>query len=123
MTDLLQGVMAWLEAQRRKHFSLPIIYRRGDASAAITATVGKTVFKVSDDYGRFQYIESRDYLINVSDLVLDGNTVLPKAGDEIEESGFVYEVMAPNHEPEWRYSDSYRQCLRIHTKFTGEINA
>ena len=120
MADLLQGAMAWLETQRREHASIPIIYRRGDASAEISATIGKTVFKVSDDYGRFQYIESRDYLIHAPDLVLDGQTILPEAGDEIEENGFIYEVMAPNHEPEWRYSDSYRQCLRIHTKLTGE---
>lgn len=120
MADRLQGAMAWLEAQRREHLSIPVIYRRGESAVTLSATVCKTVFKVVDDYGRFQYIESRDYLVSAADLVLSGKTVLPEAGDEIEESGYVYEIMAPNHEPEWRYSDSYRQCLRIHTKFIGE---
>jgi len=120
MADIIKNAMAWLEAQRREHLTIPIIYRRGENAVELPATVGKTVFKVSDDYGRFQYIESRDYLIHAANLVLDGQTVLPEAGDEIEENGFVYEVMAPNGEPEWRYSDSYRQCYRIHTKLTGK---
>jgi len=119
MTDLIKNAMAWLEAQRREHLAISVIYRRGEGAVELPATVGKTVFKVSDDYGRFQYIESRDYLIHAADLVLNGQTVLPQSGDEITENGFVYEVMAPNGEPEWRYSDSYRQCLRIHTKLTG----
>jgi len=121
MPDLLGNAMRWLEVQRRKYLTVPVIYRRGDLSAELPATIGKTVFKVSDDYGRFQYIESRDYLISAAELVLDGITVLPEKGDEIVENGQIYEVMAPNSEPEWRYSDSSRQCLRIHTKLTGEI--
>jgi len=120
MPDLLGNAMRWLEAQRRKYLTVPAIYRRGDLSVELPATIGRTVFKVSDDYGRFQYIESRDYLVNSADLVLSGITVLPKKGDEIIESGQIYEVLAPNSEPEWRYSDSSRQCLRIHTKHTGE---
>ena len=119
MSDLLGNAMRWLEAQRRKYLTVPVIYRRGEYLEP-PATIGRTVFKVSDDYGRFQYIESRDYLITAADLVLDGVITLPEKGDEIVENGQIYEVLAPNGEPEWRYSDSSRQCLRIHTKHTGE---
>lgn len=119
MGMLKQG-LAWLEAQRKTHLTSPVIYRRGGDSAEVPATVGKTVFKVTDDYGRFQYIESRDYLISAADLMLKGAQILPEPGDEIVEDGFVYEVMAPNNEPEWRYSDSCRNTLRIHTKLTGK---
>jgi len=121
MADLIGNAMRWLEAQRRKHLTVPVIYRRGELSVELPATIGRTVFKVSDDYGRFQYIESRDYLISAVDLVLDGKISLPEKGDEIVENNQIYEVMAPNGEPEWRYSDSSRQSLRIHTKLTGEI--
>ena len=120
MPDLLGNAMRWLEAQRRKHLTVPVIYRLGDQSVELPATIGRTVFKVSDDYGRYQYIESRDYLVTAADLVLNGETTLPESGDEIVENGQIYEVMAPNGEPEWRYSDSSRQCLRIHTKHIGE---
>ena len=121
--DMLKNAIAWLESQRKSHLTVPVIYRRGGDAAEVPATIGRTVFKVTDDYGRFQYIESRDYLISTADLALNGTPVFPRQGDEIIEDGFVYEVMAPNNEPEWRYSDSYRQTLRIHTKFIGETDA
>jgi hypothetical protein len=117
---MLQEGLSWLEAQRKTHLTVPVIYRRGGNSAEVPATVGKTVFKVIDDYGRCQHIESRDYLISAADLVLNDTQVLPGPGDKIVENGFVYEVMAPNNEPEWRYSDSSRNTLRIHTKLTGK---
>lgn len=117
---MLQNGLNWLDSQRKAHLSVPVIYRRGDDSAEVSATVGKTVFKVTDDYGRFQHIESRDYLISATDLVLNDTQILPEPGDEIIENGFIYEVMAPNNEPEWRYSDSCRNTLRIHTKLTGK---
>ena len=121
--SMLQNGMNWLESQRKNHLSVPVIYRRGSDSAEVPATVGKTVFKVTDDYGRYQHIESRDYLIGTGDLVLNETHIFPEPGDEIIENGFIYEVMAPNNEPEWRYSDSSRQTLRIHTKLTGGNDA
>jgi hypothetical protein len=117
---MLQNGMNWLESQRKTHLSVPVIYRRGGDSVEVKATIGKTVFKVTDDYGRYQHIESRDYLISTDELVLNETHILPEPGDEIVESGFIYEVMAPNNEPEWRYSDSCRNTLRIHTKLTGK---
>lgn len=118
--NMLNDGLGWLESQRKTFLTVPVIYRRGGSCAEVPATVGKTVFKVTDDYGRYQHIESRDYLISTADLVLDETLILPEPGDEIIEDGLVYEVMGPNGEPEWRYSDSYRRTLRIHTKFTGK---
>jgi hypothetical protein len=117
---MLQEGLSWLESQRKTHLSVPVIYRRGSNSVEVSATIGKTVFKVADDYGHYQHIESRDYLISTDDLVLNSTRIQPEPGDEIIENGFIYEVMAPNNEPEWSYSDSFRQSLRIHTKLTGE---
>jgi hypothetical protein len=121
MADMLKNAMSWLESQRKKHLSNPVIYRRGKASVEVLATIGKTVFKTQDEYGRIIYTESRDYLISSADLVIKGSLTLPQKGDEIIENGFIYEVMAPANEPEWRYSDTYRNTLRIHTKLTGKI--
>jgi hypothetical protein len=117
---MLQNGLNWLDSQRKTHLSVPVIYRRGSDSTEVQTTIGKTVFKVTDDYGRYQHIESRDYLISAADLVLENTQIQPEPGDEIVEGNFVYEVMAPNNEPEWRYSDSSRQSLRIHTKLIGE---
>ena len=116
---MLKNAMSWLESQRKKYLSNPVIYRRGKQSAEIPATIGKTLFKIQDEYGRTIYYESRDYLISSADLILKGAVTIPMKGDEIIENGFIYEVMAPANEPEWRYSDTYRNTLRIHTKNTG----
>ena len=37
------------------------------------------------------------------------------AGEQV----FVYEVLAPGNEPHYRYSDPFRQVLRIHSKHVG----
>jgi len=103
--------------------SLPsptIQVRRGAASVALAATVGRTPFWVDRGEGLFERIESRDYLVTAADLSLGGMTVLPERGDQIIESAKVYEVMAPADEPPYRYSDRGRSQLRIHTKYMGD---
>jgi hypothetical protein len=119
MVDILKNGMSWLESQREKYLASLITYRRGDYIAKVPATIGKTLFRIEDEYGRVVRYESRDFLITASELILDENVVLPERGDEIIDEGFIYEVMAPANEPEWRYSDSFRNTLRIHSKLTG----
>jgi len=122
VTDLLQKGMAWLEDQRTKFMTQSVVYQRGEDSVEVPATIGTTTFNVDDGGGALLRIESRDYLIRAADLVLGGNAILPKRGDRIRETSgsqvFIYEVMAPGDEPCWRWSDGYRQTLRIHTKQT-----
>jgi hypothetical protein len=118
--DLLEQGSAWLDDQRHAHMTRTVTYQRGAESLELAATVGRTEFEQVDEHGIVHKIESRDYLVRASDLVLAGAPALPKAGDRIRESAgaqaFVYEVMAPGNEPPWRYSDPYRKTLRIHTK-------
>ena len=98
----------------------PVTYQRGQQWVVVAATVGRTVFETADDYGVVQRSESRDFLIAAADLVLGGSQVLPERGDRIRETQgqkvYVYEVMAPGKEPQYRFSDPYRRTLRIHTK-------
>lgn len=121
--DVLEDGARWLEDQRLKFMSRRIVYQRVTASVEVNASVGKTVFEVDNGFGILERIEARDYLIAANELILNGNAALPKRGDHIRETQeatiFVYEVLAPGKEPEWRYSDPYRQTLRIHTKFIG----
>ena len=106
-----------------KHLSRTVTYRRGETSAEVRAAIGRTVFEVIDSVGVAERTESRDFLIPASDLILGGVQVLPTQGDRIEETQdatvYVYEVMAPGHEPCWRWSDAYRRTLRLHTKQVG----
>jgi len=119
-SDLLSSGSSWLAAQRRAHMTRSVVYRRGAASVALAATVGRTPFWVDRGEGLFERIESRDYLVTAADLSLGGMTVLPERGDQIIESAKVYEVMAPADEPPYRYSDRGRSQLRIHTKYMGD---
>ncbi len=120
MADLLCQGAAWLDGQRHTHLTQTVRYQRGADSVELAATIGRTEFEQADEYGVLHRIEARDYIIRAADLVLGGETVLPKAGDRICETEqaavHVYEVMAPGNEPPWRWSDPYRVALRIHTK-------
>ena len=120
MADLLEKSSTWLEDQREKFMSRTVIYQRAADAVEVTATIGQTLFAVDNGEGAALQVESRDYLIRASNLVLGGGPVLPRRGDQIHELQdgviFIYEVMAPGGEPVWRYSDPYRRTLRIHTK-------
>lgn len=120
MTDLLERSSAWLEDQREKFMSRPVIYQRGTDTVEVTATVGQTLFAVDSGEGAALRTESRDYLVRAAHLSFGGVPVEPRRGDQIHEMQdgvmFIYEVMAPGDEPVWRYSDPYRRTLRIHTK-------
>ncbi|MCL2645432.1 MAG: hypothetical protein FWD61_00335 [Phycisphaerales bacterium] len=122
MADLLQKGMAWLEDQRTKFMTQSVVYQRGEDSVEVPATIGTTTFNIDDGGGALLRIESRDYLILAADLVIGETPILPKRGDRIRETSgtqvFVYEVVGPGDEPCWRWSDGYRQTLRIHTKQT-----
>lgn len=121
MADLLTQGSELIDRTRRARLSRTVVYRRGADSVEVAAAVGSTAFERADEYGVVHRIESRDYIVAASDLVLGGETVTPKPGDRITETGSTsvheYEVMAPVGEPAWRYSDPQRVTLRIHTKF------
>ncbi len=120
MVDVLQKALSWLEGKRHKLRTVEVTYCRGLFTVRLAATIGKTVFETQDARGIIEKTEARDFLVRGVDLILDGSRALPKRGDCIRETGedqlYIYEVMAPNREPEWRWSDPYRQTLRIHTK-------
>jgi hypothetical protein len=120
MPDVLEKGLAWLDDQRHTHMTRTVVYQRGADAVEIAATIGRTEFEQVDEHGVVQRLQSRDFLVRTADLALAGAPTLPKAGDRIRETvgaqAFVYEVMAPGNEPPWRYSDSYRKALRIHTK-------
>ncbi len=121
--DLLKVGSDWLQSQRAKFLTRNIVYVRVAESVEIPATVGKTIFRVDTGYGRLERLESRDYLVTASELILGGQVKVPEAGDCIRETDgptvYVYEVMAPGNELVYRYSDPYRKTLRIHTKLVS----
>lgn len=122
-TDRVQAALDRLQARRASHMSRPVVYRRGSASVEVYATIGSTTFQITDAQGVMLESTSRDYLIPAASLIIEGNRVDPRAGDQITESvdgrESVYEVMPFGPEPAWRFSDRYGKMLRIHTKLVS----
>ena len=124
MTDMLKDGAEWLADQRRAFMSRTVTYERGTDLVELPATVGQTDFSLTDDYGAAIRYVSRNFLIAVSDLVINGSMTEPKRGDRIRETvgdvTYVHEVMGPSasggSEQDWRYSDPQRTTFRVYTK-------
>ena len=124
---MIQEGLDWLEEQRKVHLKRTVTYHRGAFSVEIDATVGATRFEVDDGYGTVVEQEIRDYILASSDLVLDGEQVLPQRGDEIREVRggvtYVYEVMDMGPERPYRFCDPAGKTLRIHTKHVDTVES
>jgi hypothetical protein len=97
-----------------------VTYQRGNDTVTVKAVIGITNFRIDTDYGISEHIESRDYLIKASDLIINGESILPKKLDKIKQTianqTITYEPLAPGDEPLFIWHDTARQVLRIHTK-------
>ncbi len=120
MADLIQTACDWLGGMRQRHASQSVTYCRGDASAAVQATLGRTDYEVTDESGLTVQAVATDFLVTAEDLVLDGAVTLPQPGDRIRlavgEQVKVYEVLDLAGSGHYRPSDPYGKTLRIHTK-------
>jgi hypothetical protein len=119
--DLLAQGAAWLESMRSQFASSPVTYRRGAATASVLASRGRSTFQLSDSEGAVFRAISVDWLIGVSDLVLNGKSTTPQRGDRVEDAdGNIFEVLPFGSYPEWEYSDQYRNTFRVHSKDNGQ---
>jgi len=130
--DFLQRGIVWLERQRTKHLSRPVVYQRGGESIAITATLGTTTVEVTDDTGATVQSPQMDFIVSAAALVLDGVVVVPRIGDRIHVASalgdataapvktLVYEVLTLPDGKHYRPCDPDGRMLRIHTKLTDE---
>jgi hypothetical protein len=132
MANLFDSALNFADAALQGNAGVSVVYSRKllgvwtalGTGGVITATVGKTLFELTDDQGFLTKFESRDFLIPVADLLLAAVATLPLAGDRISEvqggTTYTYEVMGPGNEPAFRYSDDFRKLLRIHTKLIAK---
>ena len=117
MDDRLQRGVNRLASRLREHAGRLVVYRRGTQSVVLPATVGRTLLKLTDEYGatRVEWTD-RDYLFRAADLVLGGSLATPQRGDVVEDGAERYEVAAPQGEAPWRYSDPRGLIYRVHVK-------
>jgi hypothetical protein len=112
MSDIFSDGAIWLEAQRTEHLTHSVTYSRGASSLTISATSGKTAFRIVDEYGRSVLVFSKDFLLLVADLTLGE----PAVGDRITDSGRIFEVLSVAGESHFKLSDPNGLTYRIHTK-------
>lgn len=124
MSDILANALETLRALNREHRKTTAIYRRGDDSFEFECTLGRTRFRVDTGTGFFEEIEYRDWIVDPADLLIGSEPILPERGDKIllsqndGESYLVFEVTSPAGESHFRWCDSFRNALRIHTQET-----
>jgi len=120
MTDMLRDGLSWLAGKLTSHAAREVTYQRGESQSSVLAMIGKTVAEQDSGDGLIMRMEIRDYLIDTTSLVLDGQQVLPERGDLIIETedgkGLTYEILPIGSDRAWRYSDPFRLKLRIHTR-------
>lgn len=113
---MLNSAARWLSEQCQEHLSVPVEYLpKSGEPLTVRAVVGRTLFRGENQYGATIRTEARDFLVSVKDLPGE-----PERGDRVRWNGRLFEVLSPNSEPHWRWSDGHMNTRRIHTKEIGE---
>lgn len=123
MADMIGTGMAWLNSTLKASASVAVTYRRDADSVELQATLGSQLLRSTDGRGSSKVERTdRDFLFAAADLVLGGETVLPASGDLVDYDGDRFEVMPYGSDPHWRYCDSSKNRIRVHTKYRGAAN-
>lgn len=80
------------------------------------AVPGTSQHEISQDGMVIEQVRSRDWLVLVSALVLNGSPVLPRKGDKITVDGKELAVLCMGSDAQWKYTDQSEQIIRIHTR-------
>lgn len=124
---MIAGAIEALAASLQSADGRRIVYRRGAESVQIDAVPAQTSFEAlsgSLAESISESAQSRDFLIVADALVLSAAVTLPQRGDEIDEvypdATYTYEVRPPveGMRP-FRFMDTARTLLRVHTKQTA----
>ena len=126
MPNVLAQGAEWLASQLGQHAATPVTFARGAASVPVTATKGRTDVEV-DDGDSVLRSHVVDWIVRPSALVLAGNVVEPRVGDEFRETVganvHTYRVLALGDGEVFRAVDPARTLIRIHTKLSGTAPA
>lgn len=120
--DMLRSASNWFNQRRSKDLSETVMLQHYDGDEkdgepeVFLATRGRSLFRADDRFGVTIRVHSTDFIVKASDIVK-----MPEKGDEIIADGRVFEVLAPNNEPVWRWSGNYQEAIRIHTKDMGVV--
>ena len=111
---MLEQAMKALRLVQNEVLSKEVTYRHGTETVVVRAVPGQTLFRAENEYGQWVRTQRRDFIIRADQL-----DAPPERGDVIVFDGGEFEVLAPNDEPVWRWSDPYHTAYRVHTKHIG----
>lgn len=115
MATVNDAILRAHRAALRVHGVSIVYVRGGAATAAFQALPGSTpTEQVISDEGATVRSRGKDFILQASLLVIDGQAVKPQDGDRITEGDVTWEVRPLGSEPSWRYSDPGRQLVRVH---------
>jgi hypothetical protein len=112
MTNRLATAATWLARKQQAYLATTVTYRRGGSLlSSIAMTRGASGRQVDQLTGILSWFD-QDWLVPATVLTIGP----PKIGDRIEVGDSVYEVLPPDGEDCWRWSDQHETIYRIHTK-------
>lgn len=115
--NMLDDSAAWIVAQLENHAGRTVTYTRGGiASDSFTATLSIRTHHVMDEEGFATAVQSYDWTVRASLLVVSGATITPRPGDRITFGDAVYEAMPLRDGQAWEAVDANGTLLTVHTK-------
>lgn len=120
MADMIADGASWLVSQLQGSLSQTVtLSRGGDDTTGVLATKGQP--RGESDPSVNEDILHCDWIISVSEYVIDGAASEPQKNDTITESdGKVWTVLPLTSEQEARPFDPFGNGWRVHTKQTAE---
>lgn len=117
MPDMIRSGSAWLADRLAQSAGTNVAYKRGDGTAKVLATIGRSTFEATNQSGVVENWESRDFLVKTVELPYGE----PQRGDIIVEESAdgvatLYEVTAPRGVPVFHFADAFELVCRVHTK-------
>lgn len=97
----------------------PAVYARGSSSVSVVAVPARTDAEVVNEQNLATRVTFDDWLIDVADLVLDGQPVEPRARDAVTVDGATYTVLDLGTEGAWRHTNQARATFRVHSRLSS----
>jgi len=112
--NVLKNGLEWLASMRRDHMTSTVVYRRGQITLDVPATIGKPDAYTQDSEGIRLSAMTIDFLITSYEFTPTFSD--PEIGDKIIYEDREYEVFDFAGQGHWKWCGIPGGTIRIHTK-------
>ena len=119
--SLLSDAIEVMHESSRELAGVEIKLRHGARDVELTAVRGQSISEDSGADGAIVTSRLQDWIIDPSELQIDGVEFEPDRGDKITalETGMVYGIVPGAGERFWRWSDQTEKAIRVHSVEEG----